>query len=190
MKTRNGEGRPEGFPWLRCLGYGALAAAVGALFYRGVLVLTGYEIGLLALPVGLWVGWVVQRAAGRGGWRAQGLAAGFTYLAIVVTYAPDVAEELQRQAATVDRQAPSAKGERSGGVEATETAESSKRAPREADSGAIQAAGQFVVLVLSVPLLALGQGDLTGALFLVLGMLQAMVMNRRRTPRGSSERKP
>ncbi len=75
--------------FLRALGFGVLAAAVGATIYFAILASTGYEIGLVAIVVGLIVGKAVQAGSrGRGGLGYQALAVALTYSAIVVTYIP------------------------------------------------------------------------------------------------------
>jgi len=43
--------------------FGAVAAALGAGIYFGISALTGYEFGLVAIVVGLMVGWAVRRGA-------------------------------------------------------------------------------------------------------------------------------
>ncbi len=51
---------------------GSLAAAAGAGLYYAILALTGYELGLVAIVVGLGVGFAVRKGSnGRGGWRYQ-----------------------------------------------------------------------------------------------------------------------
>jgi hypothetical protein len=71
---------------------------VGAGVYYGVLALTGYEIGLVAIVVGLLVGFGVRWGSGGiGGRRYQVLAAAITYVAIVSTYVPFFVEEARKQ---------------------------------------------------------------------------------------------
>lgn len=75
--------------FLRALAYGVLAAGVGATIYFAILAVTGYEIGLVAIVVGLIVGKAVHAGSrGRGGLGYQTLAVALTYSAIVVTYIP------------------------------------------------------------------------------------------------------
>jgi hypothetical protein len=74
---------------VRALAFGVLAAGVGATIYFAILALTGYEIGLVAIVVGLIVGKAVHAGSrGRGGLGYQALAVALTYSAIVVTYIP------------------------------------------------------------------------------------------------------
>ena len=77
----------------RALLFGGLAAIAGAAVWMTVTLLTGYEIGFIAILVGLIVGAGVKKGArGRGGWLYQSLAVLLTYLAIVSTYVPAVYE--------------------------------------------------------------------------------------------------
>lgn len=81
---------------LRALVFGTIAGAVGAAIYYGILALTGYEIGLIAILVGFLVGFAVNIGSHhRGGWFYQLMAIGLTYLAIVSTYIPFAAEGLR-----------------------------------------------------------------------------------------------
>jgi hypothetical protein len=78
----------------RALIFGLIGAAVGSGIYYGVLALTGYEIGLIAIVVGWLVGKGVSTGANhRGGWLYQALAIGLTYVAIVSTYIPMAMKE-------------------------------------------------------------------------------------------------
>jgi hypothetical protein len=76
---------------------GVLAGAVGAGIYFAVLKLTGYEVGLIAIVVGVLVGTAVRSGSdGRGGWFYQLLAIGITYCAIVFTYVPMIISEIEQ----------------------------------------------------------------------------------------------
>lgn len=82
------EGSPGG-RFTRALVYGFGGAAAGAALYYGIVALTGYEIGLVAIAVGWLVGRAVQLGSRhRGGRVYQILAVGLTYVAIVSTYIP------------------------------------------------------------------------------------------------------
>jgi hypothetical protein len=70
---------------------GAVAAAAGALLYYGVLRLTGYEFGLIAIVVGFAVGKAVNWGSGGvGGAAYQAIAVPLTYLSIVGGYIPAI----------------------------------------------------------------------------------------------------
>jgi hypothetical protein len=85
--------------FLAALGFGTVGGAVGAGVYYAVRAITGYELGLVAIVVGLLVGLGVKRGArGRGGAGYQALAMGLTYLSIVATYVPIVLGEIEKAA--------------------------------------------------------------------------------------------
>jgi len=73
----------------RAVALGTGAAVLGALVYFGVRALTGYELGLIAIGVGIAVGLAVR--TGAAGSRHRGfrfLALGLAYVSIAVTYVP------------------------------------------------------------------------------------------------------
>lgn len=79
----------------RALVFGSVAATLCAALWYAVMKITGYELGLIALIVGLVVGVAVRLGSKeRGGWVYQGMAVTLTYLAIVSTYVPIMAEAL------------------------------------------------------------------------------------------------
>ena len=84
--------------FVKALGLGAAAAALGAGLYFGIEAVTGYEFGLVAIVVGLIVGGAVRKGSnGRGGWRYQALAMFLTYSAVVATDSSLIARELATQ---------------------------------------------------------------------------------------------
>jgi hypothetical protein len=77
---------------------GLLAGLAGAALWYAVRKLTGYEIGLIAIAVGLMVGVAVRKGSkGRGGWFYQTLAIVLTYSCISAQYMPDIVEALIQQ---------------------------------------------------------------------------------------------
>jgi hypothetical protein len=82
--------------FLRALALGSGAALVSAFVWWAVRAGTGYEIGLLAIGVGLLVGRAVHSGSGgRGGLRFQLLAVFLVYSGICLNYAPDLATALR-----------------------------------------------------------------------------------------------
>lgn len=72
---------------------GILAGVVGFFVYYLTQVITGWDIGLIAIAVGWAVGAAVRWGSeGRGGQTYQFLAAGITYVAACATYLPSILE--------------------------------------------------------------------------------------------------
>ena len=79
---------------------GTGAAAVSAVVWYGIVKLTGYELGIIAIAVGFAVGAAVRIGSEqRGGWAYQAIAVLLTYLAIAASYVPLVMESFRAQAA-------------------------------------------------------------------------------------------
>ena len=69
--------------------FGTIAAALGAILYYAIMRITGLNIGLVAVVVGLMVGGAVKAGSGnRGGRLYQLLAVFLTYSAIAAMYIP------------------------------------------------------------------------------------------------------
>lgn len=69
--------------------FGTGAAIAGAVIWYAVREVTGYELGLIGIVVGVMVGVAVKRGSrGWGGWHYQALAMLLTYFAIAGTYVP------------------------------------------------------------------------------------------------------
>jgi hypothetical protein len=82
------EGRRAG-RFARAFAFGLAAAIAGAILYYGVIALTGWEIGLVAIVIGFMVGFAVRKGSGGvGGRRYQLLAVILTYFAVGLAYAP------------------------------------------------------------------------------------------------------
>lgn len=101
-----GAGRVDEGPavrFFRALLFGTGAAVAGTAIYAAILMLTGSNIGLIALLVGFMVGRAVQVGSReRGGWGYQSLAIGLTYLSIVTSFTPMVVEGLRQSGAMAD----------------------------------------------------------------------------------------
>lgn len=81
----------------RALGLGVLAAIAGAAVWYGIRAVTGFELGLIGVAVGWFVGAAVRRGSGaRGGWLYQALAIVLVYVAIASTYVPYVLEGVRQ----------------------------------------------------------------------------------------------
>ena len=86
--------------FLRAAAAGSVVGIAGAVVWWGVRVLTGYEIGIISIFIGIGVGRAVHWGArGKGGWLYQLLALFLTYTAIVTNYVPDIARGMSEPAA-------------------------------------------------------------------------------------------
>ncbi len=147
-------------------GAGIAAGIAGAILYYGVLALTGYEFGLIAVVVGFMVGRAVHwGSSGWGGFKYQALAVALTYLAIVSCYVPAIVQGLQQasqqqeKAAAVEPAAPTAPG-----------------VPPTASQVAMFF-GVFALIVLASPFLA-GFENIIGWLIIGFALFEAWKINR------------
>jgi hypothetical protein len=123
--------------FLRALAFGGLAALAGSGLYYLVLAITGYEVGLIAIVVGVMVGSAVNNGSRqRGGLVYQLLAVFLTYTAIVSSYVPillarngNKGDEMRGAAAPANPEVPAVKPEP---VEAKVEAPADPVAPRRA----------------------------------------------------------
>lgn len=172
---------------IRALFAGTAAAIAGALLYYGVSALTGYEFGLIAIVVGLMVGFAVKWGArGRGGWVYQGMAMLLTYLAIVGTYIPYIFDELENEeiAAEMEQQPEELAGETSEGEVPAEDTEEVVATPMGEDEFAdvsfVEVVIGLMVLVLfimALPFLA-GFENIIGLVIIGIGLYEAWKINK------------
>jgi hypothetical protein len=171
---------------------GLLAGLAGAALWYAVVRSTGYEIGLIAIVVGLMVGAAVRKGArGRGGWFYQALAIVLTYCCICAQYVPDVFGELMRQFR--EHQAVSAQpvdspvADNADDTTAAESASAEKPTPVAAapKPGIVKQtlliAALLVVafvIALAVPFLA-GFQNLIGLLIIGIALYEAWKINKR-----------
>jgi len=166
--------------FLRALALGLAAAIAGSIVWWGVRKLTGYEIGLISIGIGIAVGRAVRWGGrNRGGVAYQLLAVALTYLSITGNYVPDVINELRKSAeASPAASAPSA----------TATAPPAKpiavkaNAAAAADSPGIGsifiAFGAILLLAAATPFFA-GASNIIGILIIGFGLWEAWKINRR-----------
>lgn len=167
---------------------GFLAAAVGAGLYYAVRATTGYEFGLIAIVVGLFVGGAVRMGSGhRGGVPYQLLAMFLTYASIVSTYIPDIVKGFRDQAVAEpavpavpapppDSTATPASVAAAGAVDAAP-------APAAPDS----APGPLVLVVALVAVVAIafaapflmGFENVIGIVIIAIGLYEAWKINRK-----------
>lgn len=86
-------GGSAGIRFLRACAGGVAGGVAGAALWYGVWAASGYQLGLVAIVVGILVGQGVRWGAeNRGGWFYQLLAMVLAYLAIAATYIPQILE--------------------------------------------------------------------------------------------------
>ncbi|MEK7952164.1 hypothetical protein [Luteolibacter soli] len=170
---------------------GLLAGAVGAAIYYGVLALTGYNVGLVAIVVGMLVGRAVRRGSGnRGGLGYQFLAAGITYFAIAATYVPTALKEIAETSGSGQVEAVSGTTEgittdgKAAKAPATQpeaaTAETNKTVPTgEEEISPVLAIIALVGLTLALPILAAFGGGVISLLIVGFGVWEAWRLNKR-----------
>ena len=179
---------------LRAALFGAGAALVGTLVWFLVIKLSGSEFGLIAIAVGLFVGFAVRYGArGRGGARYQALAMALTYFSITASYVPLVIEGMggsdgagdgahgpSKDAATGSA-APALTGERAPLAVPTEPA-AAPLAPagaHRASAGSVAVALLLVFgIALASPFLA-GFSNIMGILIIGIALYEAWKLNKR-----------
>jgi hypothetical protein len=179
---------------LRALIGGSAGGAVGALIYYAVAALFHVEIGIIAIAVGLFVGFGVRWGSGGVGGRGyQILAVAITYAAIVSTYVPFIIEGFREQekaretAKTSSAPAAGVAGSESGTAPATppapateaETADVQASPGEPMSPGAfVLALGLLVLFFLAAPFLA-GIQNAIGIFIIGIGLYEAWKVNRR-----------
>ena len=88
-RIQSGQQQPQPLSLARAFLYGAGAALGGCILYATVSIVTGLEIGLIAIVVGVMVGKAIRHGSrGLGGRPQQILAVTLTYFAITTSYIP------------------------------------------------------------------------------------------------------
>jgi hypothetical protein len=181
---------------------GGVAAVLGAAIYYGVIAITNFEIGLVAILIGFMVGYGVRiGAAGAGGRRYQVLALVLTYFAVGLAYTPlavkgvmDASEAAADSVAVADSLVADSTDAEFAAAEESEAVEDSAAVELAGDTTAsaaikvgmgsallglsIVAVGSFL-MVFALPVIAvLGSlpSGLISALIIGLGMQQAWKM--------------
>lgn len=169
--------------------FGLAASIVGAIIYYGVIAITNFEIGLVAILIGYMVGFAIRKGAlGFGGRRYQFLALALTYLAVSLAYVPlafqAVGDEEKPGDTTVVHAKPAIPGpEPDATAEITATRIPLTDEPEPAKpltvSGFFKALGALAVVFLGLPVIAIiysmPQG-LISALIIGFGLRQAWRM--------------
>ena len=161
----------------RALLFGIVAAAVGAGLYYAILAVTGYELGLVAIVVGLMVGVAVKKGSnGRGGWRYQALAMFLTYTSIVSSYVPLIVKGIREQGAI---ESADSLGARPANASASAATVDSINAAAEPVSpgGLVLALLTMIGLLYALPFLA-GFENILGLVIIGIGLYEAWKLNK------------
>ena len=156
--------------------FGAGAALLSTIVWYLIIKVTDYELGIVAIFVGLFVGYAVRRGAqGVGGWRYQALAMALTYFAITASKVPFVVEGI-RQAQTEQQAAEQKAAPQADGKAHPAASKPAEEAP---------SLGQFLLawtlvfgVALATPFLAGAQGFM-GLIILAIALYEAWKLNRR-----------
>lgn len=167
---------------LKATAAGIGIGAVGALVWWGVRKLTGYEIGIISIAIGIGVGKAVRWGSrGRGGWAYQLLAIVLTYLAITANYVPDVVQGIMENNAK-EEQAASAPAT----TNATTNATAAKPAVAKASAASsgvhigtlLLAVAAIFAIAAAAPVMA-GFENIIGLLIIAFGLFEAWKINKR-----------
>jgi hypothetical protein len=164
---------------LRAALYGAGAALLGTIGWYAITKISGYQLRLVAIVVGLFVGKAVRKGGGGlGGWRYQALAMVLTYVSITASYVPMLIAEAR------DSKARRSAAEQAAAPGAAET----DRGPAPADASPSRSkpgAGDVVLafallfgLAFAAPFLG-GASNLMGIIIIGIGLYEAWKINRR-----------
>ena len=172
----------------RALLYGGAAAAGGTLVWSLIIHFTGYELGIIAIVVGVAVGIAVRKGSrGRGGWKYQALAMVLTYVSITTSYVPVIVKSLAQNAKEPSgATAPKAKVElgQPAGEAGTASASPPPSTKTENQSPALPlpiALLAFVAVVWGLALVApflAGASNIMGIIIIGIGLYEAWKYNR------------
>jgi hypothetical protein len=156
---------------LRAILAGFGAAVAGAVLWWGVRKLTGYEIGIISIAIGIGVGRaVLWGSRNRGGVAYQLLAVFLTYAAVAGNYMPDVVEAIRDQAKNEKPAATASAAAKAKPVEASAAASA---------GGLLVALAAIFALAAIAPFMA-GASNIIGLLIIAFGLWEAWKINRRR----------
>jgi hypothetical protein len=169
-----GQQAPPALSLARALLYGAGAAAAGCAIYAIVAIVTGLELALIAIVVGVMVGKAVRLGSGgRGGRPQQILAVVLTYFAITTSYIPVLVYEAIKHPQTLQRTTQS--GSDSGAV--TQQSPSANRMP----TSFVSFLFLLLLIAAAAPFLALssGVGAFISLFIIFIGLRQAWKLTGR-----------
>ena len=180
------DGFRRGASFWRALLYGAGAALLGTIVWFAILKLFSYELAIIGIAVGLFVGVAVRKGArGLGGWKFQTLAMALTYVSITASYVPmvmkgmvDAAEKAEKAKNAPSEGSTTDEGGAAPGA-APAVAPAAKKPPADVSGGAVAFAFLVVfAIALAMPFLA-GASNFMGWIIIGIALYEAWKLNRR-----------
>jgi hypothetical protein len=173
---------------LRAGAFGLLAALAGGAVWYAVRATTGYEVGLIAVVVGVMVGGAVRAGCRRrGGLLYQVLAVVLTYFGICVQYVPDIIKAIRDHQPSQAQKAPAATTStpvtaQAAAVPPARLAETTPPATHLATHSApvtiLIAVGLLLAFAMAAPFLG-GFQNIIGILIIGFALWEAWKINRR-----------
>jgi hypothetical protein len=169
-------------PFFRALLFGGGAAALGTIVWLVILSAANMELGIVAIVVGLFVGFAVRKGSrGAGGWKYQTLAMALTYMSITFSYVPMVVKGLKESSEKHETETAAASGDK----KAAEAAPAGGTAPAAGDAkpgvsagGLILASLLIFMFAMALPFLA-GAGNFMGWIIIGIALYEAWKINKR-----------
>jgi hypothetical protein len=167
---------------LRAGAFGLLAALAGGALWYAVRATTGYEVGLIAVVVGVMVGAAVRAGCRRrGGVAYQVLAVVLTYFGICVQYVPDIIKAIRDQPAPQAENASISTSATPVQAAAAPPASLPAASPAANRSPGVQlliAVGLLLAFAMAAPFLG-GFENIIGILIIGFALWEAWKINRR-----------
>jgi len=171
QRIQSGQQAPPASSLARAFLYGSVAALAGCVLYAGVAIVTGLQIGWIALIVGIMVGKAIRYASnGLGGRPQQILAVVLTYFAISTSFLPVVLYERGRHPEQFAQSAA-----------ASESRQSARAEAQQHPLGTlVSALVMLVVIVAAAPFFGLGSISGWITLFIIfIGLQRAWKLTAR-----------
>jgi len=171
-------------PFLRALLFGGGAAALGTIVWLVILSAANMELGLVAIVVGLFVGFAVRKGSrGAGGWKYQTLAMVLTYMSITFSYVPMVVKGLKEASEKHEAAAAAKSGGEKAAPEATPAGPAAAPAAGDAktsvSAGSVVLASLFIFgFAMALPFLA-GAENFMGWIIIGIALYEAWKINKR-----------
>lgn len=174
QRIESGQQPPPAISLARAAVYGLGAALAGCILYAAVAMITGWEIGIVAIVVGVMVGKAVRKGSrGLGGRPQQILAVLLTYFAITTSYIPVFIHQQVKQVRQGQQTRPQ-----------QVTSESAAPRPAERSAPPMSVGKALLILLLlaaAAPFLSLGSGAgaLISLFIIFIGLQQAWKLTGR-----------